>query len=283
MLTITLASKSVLDQFKNWLYFFRDYKGFRLLAYCTDEESILFCEKNNIEYKNIIEAHRENGNNFWITKSYIFNETSKTDNFIYSDLDAIWIKNPIKYLKKFNNLEILFSQGTYFPEITRDRLGFVFCAGFFIVNNNEKLKLFFNEVYKLSKNSDINDDQYHLNTLLMYDLKFKSNINKKEVDFKGEKFFVFDSLLEIYSEKYKINIGLLPHKFFTRNDKLDRSEAIVLHPLSKSDYRDVIYFFHQEGLLHEKYSSINKILRIFINKTLNSLYFLKNNILKYSR
>ena len=169
MLTITLASKSVLDQFKNWLYFFRDYKGFRLLAYCTDEESILFCEKNNIEYKNIIEAHRENGNNFWITKSYIFNETSKTDNFIYSDLDAIWIKNPIKYLKKFNNLEILFSQGTYFPEITRDRLGFVFCAGFFIVNNNEKLKLFFNEVYKLSKNSDINDDQYHLNTLLMYD------------------------------------------------------------------------------------------------------------------
>ena len=103
------------------------------------------------------------------------------------------------------------------------------------------------------------------------------------MDFKGEKFFVFDSLLEIYSEKYKINIGLLPHKFFTRNDKLDRSEAIVLHPLSKSDYRDVIYFFHQEGLLHEKYSSINKILRIFINKTLNSLYFLKNNILKYSR
>ena len=41
-----------------------------------------------------------------------------------------------------------------------------------------------------------------MNTLLMYDLKIKSNINKKEVDFRGEKFFVFDSLLEIYSEKY---------------------------------------------------------------------------------
>ena len=70
-----------------------------------------------------------------------------------------------------------------------------------IIKQPDKISSF-NEVYKLSKNSEKNDDQYHMNTLLMYDLKIKSNINKKEVDFRGEKFFVFDSLLEIYSEKY---------------------------------------------------------------------------------
>jgi len=279
MLTITLASKDVLDQLRNWLLFFNEYKEFKLLCFCTDKESILFCEKNNIQYKNIIEVHKENNNNFWITKSYIFKEASKDNKFIYSDLDAIWIKNPHGYLDNYKTLDIVFSQGTYFPKQTRDVLGFVFCAGFFVVNN-KNLKTFFHLVYDLSKNSKNNDDQYHINNLLMEELEVNHLLDKQEVKFKNEKFFIYDELLLMYSKKYKFKVGLLPHKFFVRNDNLDISKAIVVHPLSKIEYRDTIYFFHKKGLLHKNYGTLKVINRIVLNKAIDIYYFFKNKIKK---
>ena len=265
MLTVVLASEKVLKEFKNWYSFFKEYKEFELLCYCVDLATIKFCEKNKIKYVDISKKHTLHDNNFWLTKAYIFKEVSKEYSFIYSDLDALWIRNPIEIFKSNPDSDILFSQGTYFPKHVNDELGFVFCAGFFYVNKIANSQIFFEKVYEAALNG-IKDDQYNINDLLIKDLKILNSENFLEVSYNNEKFNIYRGYVNLYNNFYKLKITLIPHWKVVRKSELKTTNSIIIHPVEKNIYGNAFYFFYKNNLLHKNFDFFYKSKQIFKTK-----------------
>jgi len=276
MLTVVLTSKNVLREFEHWLCYFKEYKEYDLLCYCVDNSSVKFCEKYNIKFVDISKEHSLHDNNFWITKAYIFKEISKNCSFIYSDLDALWIENPIEILKSNLESDILFSQGTYFPKHVNNKLGFVFCAGFFYVNKIGSAEKFFEEVYVTTLNGN-KDDQYNINDLLMNDLQELNKSKFSTTSFNNEEFKIFDDFLNFLNETYKLKISLIPHKIVVRKSLLKTKEAVIVHPVEKNIYGNIYYFYYKNNILHKQFSFSYKYSQII----LTIVYLLKARIKKF--
>lgn len=87
--------------------------------------------------------------------------------FIHSDADAYWLRDPRPWLEEQAGYDLLASQGTALPEEHADRYGFVLCAGFFLCRGNERTARLWASVQKCLAGCP--DDQICLNTVLLDD------------------------------------------------------------------------------------------------------------------
>ena len=85
--------------------------------------------------------------------------------FIHSDADAYWLKDPRPWLANHTEFDILISQGTIFPLEQYKRSHFVFCAGFFLCRSNMRTQNYFRQMEELT---DM-DDQESMNQILLDD------------------------------------------------------------------------------------------------------------------
>ena len=87
--------------------------------------------------------------------------------FVHSDADAVWTRDPRRYMARHPDFDLLFSQGTWFPPEHYSRFGFVLCAGFFLCRSNARTRDFFERVEALGR-EDV-DDQRRMNHVLLQD------------------------------------------------------------------------------------------------------------------
>ena len=87
--------------------------------------------------------------------------------FVHSDADAVWIRDPRGYMARHPDFDLLVSQGTWFPPEHYLRFGFVLCAGFFLCRSNARTRDFFERVEALGC-EDV-DDQRRMNHVLLQD------------------------------------------------------------------------------------------------------------------
>ena len=89
----------------------------------------------------------------------------KYGSFIHSDVDAIWLKNPLNYLKGCPG-DLLFSQGTVFPRNMFNKIWIIVaCCGFFMIRESNASSTFLHELHKgIQKDKD---DQLAVNKILM--------------------------------------------------------------------------------------------------------------------
>ena len=85
--------------------------------------------------------------------------------FIHSDADAYWLKDPRPWLASHTEFDILISQGTIYPLEQYKRYHFVFCAGFFLCRSNMRTQNYFRQMEELT---DM-DDQASMNHILLDD------------------------------------------------------------------------------------------------------------------
>ena len=85
--------------------------------------------------------------------------------FIHSDADAIWIRDPRDWLAQHSGLDLLASQGTMLPWGAFLRRRFVLCAGFFQCRANERTVSLFESMAA----SEDWDDQRIMNRILLKD------------------------------------------------------------------------------------------------------------------
>ncbi len=87
--------------------------------------------------------------------------------FVHSDADAFWKRDPRRYLAEHPEFDLLISQGTWFPLQFHRQFGFVLCAGFFLCRSNAQTRRYFERVQALESSNG--DDQWRMNIVLLRD------------------------------------------------------------------------------------------------------------------
>ena len=87
--------------------------------------------------------------------------------FIHSDADALWLRDPRPWLMRSRGYDLLLSQGTVHPRAHYRRHRFTVCAGFFLCRANARTRNFFERVEALAATDP--SDQVRMNAVLLED------------------------------------------------------------------------------------------------------------------
>ncbi len=87
--------------------------------------------------------------------------------FIHSDADAFWLRDPRPWLTARTDHDLLCSQGTTHPHAHYHRHRFVLCAGFFFCRANERTRAYFEKVHTFTEQHPC--DQTGMNAELLAD------------------------------------------------------------------------------------------------------------------
>ena len=85
--------------------------------------------------------------------------------FLHSDADALWQRDPRPWLREHMGFDLLFSQGTTHPSRHHWAAGFTVCAGFFFARASARTAAFFEEAERMATR-EASDDQSQFNRLL---------------------------------------------------------------------------------------------------------------------
>lgn len=180
----------------------------------------------------------------WIIRARLFAALCRANvDFIHSDADAIWLRNPVERAFGFD-VDISFSQGTVWPSDIAVQWGFVVCCGFFAVRGSLRTSKYFEAVASLTENE--NDDQIAANRVLdTTGVKWRLPEVRRIRSLNDQVFFTFDEPLFGYSEA--LTAVLLPHYEFSRMPELP-NKVYVAHPLSAKTSISKINMLRQLGL-----------------------------------
>lgn len=153
----------------------------------------------------------------WLQRVLFFEYLLDRDvDFIHSDLDAVWKRDPRPLCFADSSLDLVFSQGTNYPSDIWRHWGFVLCCGFFAVRASPATVDFFTAVR--DRIALVGDDQVAVNHLLAESgVVWNADGRSGNVLQIGDQSFTTWRRMVIgASEKLDLRIGLLPHHLAPR-------------------------------------------------------------------
>jgi Nucleotide-diphospho-sugar transferase len=168
--------------------------------------------------------------NLWLLRLQVFSllATNGID-FVHSDVDAVWLRDPRPTCFADPNLDLIFSQGTTHPDQAYRAWDLVLCCGFFAVRSGPSVAQFF-EVVRGRAEVEL-DDQVAVNLLLLeagVDWSIVEN-DKYYDSFMGAKFVCSRTITAARCVPFDLVVGLLPFHLVPRLAGL-RADALVRHP-----------------------------------------------------
>lgn len=144
----------------NWALHLKRHEIKDYIIYALDQEIYDYLCKNNINTEllslNIFEGQSWN----WIERlKFIYILLKKNINVLHSDLDAVWLHNPLSLIE--NEYDIVSSTGT-FPEDVYNKVGFTLCMGWIYYKSSTIVKKLFESTLN-AKTHDNFDDQLEFN------------------------------------------------------------------------------------------------------------------------
>ena len=172
----------------------------------------------------------------WIHRIDVIAELMKKgNNIIHTDADAVWLKNPMPYLNKIKS-DIIFSQGTHWPNNVHAKWGFVLCCGFFYLKNTVNTMKFIEKLVKQVRKDK--DDQVSCNNILLEDgVEWSIPKNTYTLSFRGSEFLCSKEIL--LGKTSSLEIALLPHEKFQRIPEIS-NEVYVKHLISEKNSDDIM-------------------------------------------
>lgn len=172
----------------------------------------------------------------WFRRALVFEFLSARGvDFIHSDVDAVWLRDPRPICFADGGADLMFSQGGAYPEEIWRRWGFVLCCGLFAARANAKTAALFTKVRALAER--IPDDQVAVNALLEQNgVSWKTAGHETYAlqDRRGRSFTGYRQILEGTCEALGLRIGLIPHHLVPRL-AIAGVDAVVRHPLGPGD------------------------------------------------
>jgi hypothetical protein len=168
----------------------------------------------------------------WYQRTLIFEWLARRGvDFIHSDVDAVWLRDPRPFCRADPDFDLVFSQGTNYPPEVWHAWGFVLCCGLFAVKASPATARFFTEVRRMT--AQVQDDQVAVNILLCDSgLSWRTGGAESYplTNRHGQVFTGYRGMLEGVSESAALRVGLLPHDRVPRLPILG-AEALVRHPV----------------------------------------------------
>lgn len=184
---ITFVNYTYLPIFNIFYKYFKKFKLVNFLVISLDDKTFIDLNNQNIftllfNYK-ITEKKK-----FWEFRYDILDKLFRLSkkNIIHTDSDCIWLKNITK-LPALNDTsyDIIGSIGKGAPKHVVNKIGFVFCCGFFKINYRKNTLNFFKLVKKKKYNKKVKDDQFRINNFIVNEYsKIEDNSEGKSIEMK---------------------------------------------------------------------------------------------------
>ncbi len=236
-LVITFCDSAYRDVLMNWLQPLRHYGRVPLLVIALDADLASQLERGGVP---VIRARCDEGvHGIWAIRAQVLHAMVAGGlNVIHSDVDAVWIKNPMGLLEKID-ADIVASQGTVHPPECHAAWGHVLCYGFMLFRASAATVELLGEAAEVASREERFDDQRLLNHQLLargikwavrspYRLPFRDTL----LTCSREPIFG-----ECSVRSGSIRVAIIPHANIQRlpNSIEDPRSIYVSHPLSPKD------------------------------------------------
>lgn len=235
-LIITFSSEAFLPLLDPWTAGVKALGLGRIRVYGLDAATLAWCECHGIDTRPLPWSGTRS--DLWQARLRVFCRLlADGEEFIHSDADAIWVRNPlVEGSARDLRDDLVFSQGTYWPPDVHERLGFVLCCGWFWARPTDEARAFFRAVEDDARTS--RNDQVSLNRVLA---ARGARWSRGESDYDlpvGERLFrCWREPIRATLDTSSLTVAMLPHREFQRIPEAYEG-VIVRHFLAPPGGRD---------------------------------------------
>jgi hypothetical protein len=247
-LVIAFSDARYLPLLSIWLGNLRRLGLTRIRVYSLDAQTTAWCREQGADAVEMSWAG--DLRDLWVRRIQVFSGLLREgEEFIHSDTDALWLRNPLREGSVPGCTEdLVFSQGTVWPPDVHDRWGFVLCCGWFLARPTAAVIAFFHALGADVRASG--DDQMSVNRLLAAHGAHWSHgkMGDYQMSFQDRVFQCWLEPARASLAHGALSVALLPHCEFQRLPEVS-DRAIVKHFLTPKNCEQKLLVFRQLGLI----------------------------------
>jgi len=255
---VSFASADYLPLLANWLLALNAVGVGRLRVYALDDLTAECADRWGVE---ISRLHWDGTlPTLWRDRLTVLQALlDEGTTFVHSDLDAVWLQDPFTRPDLGQGSDLVFSQGTTWPNDVHEEHGFVVCCGWFLARPTHETKQFLAEVQDDVTRSG--DDQMSVNRLLSARNIVWEGARRPDyrLAVRGGEIDCWTTPMVGRSADRDLTVELLPHHQFQRVP--ESGPAIVKHLLSSKTVEDKIALLAQHDLLFLATTDVHDIAR----------------------
>jgi hypothetical protein len=247
-LILTFSDWNYRPILENWLCHLADLGIQGARVYCLDAKTMEWCRARSVDAELLVWDGNFAG--LWQRRLEVFNDLiAKGTEFIHSDADAIWLRNPLAPDSAARQpVDLVFSQGTVWPPDVCRTWGFVLCCGWFWVKPTSSTQSFFRD---LVRDVEVTrDDQVSVNRLLSGRGIRWENDGRADYAFlyKGNRVHCWLSALQGRTPDGSLSVAMLPQHQYQRVPRTTDHAAVVKHFVSPKNCESKIVALRSWGL-----------------------------------
>ena len=212
-LVVTFANAAFLPMLEVWTACLARLGVRRLRIYGLDDATLAWCSSRGIEARSMPWSGTRQV--LWQARIRVFRQLlDDGEDFIHSDADAIWIRNPFEEGSAPTLADdLVFSQGTYWPPDVHERQGFVVCCGWFRARPTDSARTFLRVVEH--EGLTLQHDQTAVNRVLVDAGARWSRIDADYTLTHGDRVIrCWNEPIHTRLESSGLSVALLPHREF---------------------------------------------------------------------
>jgi hypothetical protein len=246
-LVITFADSNYLPLLQIWLSRLKELGVARVKVFCLDSKTADWCASQSVSAAQI--HWSGNLSELWVQRIQVFSALlAAGEEFVHSDTDAIWIKNPLRTGSACGLEEdLIFSQGTVWPPDVHDRWGFVLCCGWFRAKPTLATQAFFQGLEADVQGTG--DDQISVNRLLaMLGAQWEARTGDYQLPFRDRMVQCWMRPIRAKTTAGPLSVAMLPHREFQRLPEASE-QAVVKHFLTPKNCQQKLSVLKEHGLI----------------------------------
>lgn len=238
---IVFANYNYLPVLENWMIAMKNLNIDDYMIISLDEDLYTYLKGKQIS--TLLRPCELDLGKLWVHRIEVILELLQEGyDVIHSDADAVWMKDPLPYLKDLPQ-DMLFSQGTIWPPDVQEKWVFVLCCGFFMLRSNKKTLQFTKKLLKRVKED--RDDQVSCNRMLLeQNTVWSKPTSSYTIDFR-EKQFICSPYVRTGTCN-KLTLALLPHQKFQRIYE-ESDEIYIRHLISEKNSENIVDVLKNSG------------------------------------
>jgi hypothetical protein len=247
-LVITFADSGYRPLLAIWLEQLKALKVRRVRVYALDAALLDWCRERQVDSSGIV--WQGDLRDLWVQRIAVFSALlASGEEFIHSDADAIWVRNPLEVgSARERDEDLVFSQGTIWPPEVYSRWGFVLCCGWFWARPTRGARQFFAALAPDVAASG--DDQLSVNRVLAAaPMRWECGRGPDyRLPFNGKALSCWTAPIRGTNLDASLSVALLPHCEFQRLPEAS-DRALVKHYLTPKNCEQKLLVFRRLGLI----------------------------------
>jgi hypothetical protein len=246
-IVIAFANTHYVDVLMNWLVALAANGIDNYLVIALDEALYRFLDERGVPVA--LSTLGGELRELWVRRIQVFAALCIAGiDFVHSDVDAVWMRDPRTAHLSDLHAELTISQGTIWPPEVHQRFGFVLCCGLFRLRSGPRTRQLLGELE--AHVLQTGDDQVSLNRLIAARAP-TWQIARKDAYYiqgGGQRFLCSRSLIRGVAND-GLRVALLPHHLFQRVAVPSTDLPYVLHRLTPKQPAAKLQEFARHGCL----------------------------------